>query len=185
MTLRSVWRQTAVGIGVVVSLSVAPSRAMAQTRNVEVSGGYSYLHETDLSVPAGWYASGGGYVNNWLGIVGEVNGHYKTVSQSGVDVKTSIHLFGAGPKFALRRNPRITPYVQTLFGAGRLKASTSFAGQKFDESSHGFAYEPSAGIEINGAGSVGVRVAVARAAIHAEDEWFGETMFMAGIVIRR
>ena len=186
MTLRSVGGQTAVWICFVVSLFLAPSRAIAQTGNVEISGGYSYLHETDLSVPAGWYASGGGYLNNWLGIVGEVNGHYKTVSQSGVDVKTKVHLFGAGPKFALRRNPRFTPYVQALFGAGRASASASVRGQSFDESRSGFAYQPSAGLEINNSsGSLGVRVAVARAAIHSEDEWSGETMFMAGVVIRR
>jgi len=170
----------------VVSLSVAPSRAVAQTNNVEISGGYSFLHEPGLSVPIGWYASGGGYLNNWLGIVGEVNGHYKTLTESGIDVKMKIHLFGAGPKFALRRNPRFTPYVQALFGAGRVGVSASVPGSpSFDDSSSGFAYQPSAGVEINANSSVGVRVAVARAAIRFEDEWAGETMFMAGVVIRR
>jgi hypothetical protein len=169
-----------------VSLSLAPSRAIAQTKNGEISGGYSFYHEPDLSVPAGWYASGGGYLNNWLGFVGEVSGHYKTVTESGVNVKTNIHLFGVGPKFAPRRNPRFTPYVQALFGGGRANASASLAGQSFDESSSGFAYQPSAGVEINNtSGTVGIRVAVARAAIHVEDDWVGGTMFMAGVVIRR
>ena len=181
MRLRSVRRQLAVGIFFVAALMLAPSRAVAQTRNVEISGGYSYLHETDLSVPAGWYASGGGYLNSWLGIVGEVNGHYKTVSEFGVDVKTNIHLFGVGPKFALRTNPRFTPYVQALFGGGR----TSASARGFDVTDSGFAYQPSGGVEINTKGSVGVRVAVARAAIRSEGEWLGETMFMAGVVIRR
>ena len=186
MTLRRIARQTTVGICFAVLLSLAPSRAIAQTKSLEISGGYSFLHETDLSVPVGWYASGGGYLNNWLGIVGEVNGHYKTVSVSGIDAKTNIHLFGAGPKFALRRNPRFTPYVQALFGVGRAGVSASVPGSpSFDDSSSGFAYQPSAGVEINANNSVGVRVAVARAAIHLEDEWAGETMFMAGVVIRR
>ena len=114
----------AVGILLVAALLLAPGRASAQG-NTEVSGGYSYLHETDLSVPTGWYAAGGGYLNNWLGIVGEVSGHYKTVDVFGVDVKTNVYLFGAGPKFVFRRNPTFTPYVQALFGGGRLTGSVS------------------------------------------------------------
>lgn len=185
MTLGSLVRQMAVGVCVVVSLVMTPSRAFAQADSVEVSGGYSYLHETELSIPAGWYASGGGYLNSWLGIVGEVNGHYKTLSAAGVDVKTSIHLVGIGPKFALRRNPRIAPYVQVLLGMGRTSVGVNALGDRFDTSINGFAYQPSAGVEFNGGGSVGLRVAVARAAIHAENEWFGETMVMVGVVVRR
>ena len=176
-------RQVAVGIFFVASLlMMAPGPAIAQSMgNVEISGGYSFLHETDLSAPIGWYASGGGYLNNWLGLVGEVNGHYKTVSDFGPDLKTSIHLFGVGPKFAFRRNTRLTPYLQALFGGGR----TSVSAPGVDDSSSGFAYQPSAGVEINGNGSVGVRVAVGRAALRANGDWFGETMVMAGVVIRR
>ena len=182
MRLQGEGRQLAVGIFFVAALLMAPGRAIAQsTGNVEISGGYSYLHETDLSAPIGWYASGGGYLNNWFGLVGEVNGHYKTVSDFGPDLKTSIHLFGVGPKFAFRRNTRLTPYLQALFGGGR--ASVSAPG--VDDSSSGFAYQPSAGVEINGNGSVGVRVAVGRAALRANGDWFGETMVMAGVVIRR
>jgi hypothetical protein len=189
-------KQLVVGTVLAAALVLAPGRAAAQQKNVEISGGYSFLHgddvegENGLSVPAGWYASGGGYVNNWLGIVGEVSGHYKTVtefSEFGVDGKTRLHIFGAGPKFALRRNPRFTPYVQALFGAGRVNASVSFEGENiFDESISGFAYQPSGGVDINNrSGSVGVRVAVARAAIRSEGEWAGNTLFVAGVVIRR
>lgn len=87
MKLQNVGRHLAVAIVLLAALLLAPGRAIAQERNVEISGGYSFLHEgggdgeEGLSVPAGWDASGGGYLNNWLGIVGEVNGHYKTVSE--------------------------------------------------------------------------------------------------------
>ena len=181
MRLTRARKLSAVALLLVAATFMAPGRAFAQDRKVEISGGYSFLHEEDLSVPAGWYASGGGYLNNWIGIVGEVNGHYKTLSESRVDVKTSVHVFGAGPKFALRRNPRFTPYLQALFGGGRGSASAP----GFDVTRSGFAYQPSAGVEINANASVGVRAEVARAAIHSEGEWSGETMFMVGVVIHR
>lgn len=160
----------------------------AQERSVEISAGYSFLHEgggdgsDGLSVPAGWYASGGGYLTHWLGIVGEVNGHHKTFDDFGGDVKTSIHLYGAGPKLALRLSPRFTPYVQALFGGGRTRASTS----RVEVTLSGFAYQPSAGIEINNSSETfGLRLAVARASVRSEGEWLDERMFMAGVVFRR
>lgn len=76
----------------------------------------------------------------------------------------------------------MTPYAQALFGGGRSSASAL----GFDVTESGFAYQPSAGLEINNSsGSLGVRVAVARAAIRSEGEWLGETMFVARVVIRR
>ena len=59
-------------------IAASASVAAAQTPKIEVAGGYAYLHETDLSVPAGWFASGGGILNDMLAIVGAVSGHYKT-----------------------------------------------------------------------------------------------------------
>ena len=182
MKLQGIGKQFAGGVFLVVALLLAPTRAVAQVTRVEVSGGWSYAHEPEVSIPAGWYASGGGYLNNWLGIVGEVSGHYKTISEFGIDVKTSMHLFGAGPKFAYRRNPRFTPYVQALFGGGRAKASVL----SFEETLSGFSYQPSGGVEINNSsGSLGVRVAVGRAGIRSEGEWFTDTLFNVGVVIRR
>ena len=169
-------------------LLLVPGQALAQDTNVEISAGYSYLQEggvdgaEGLSVPAGWYASAGGYLNSWLGIVGEANGHYKATTESGVDVKTSLYIFGAGPKVAFRRNTGVTPYVQLLFGGGRSHAS--LAG--FDATLTGFAFQPGAGLEINNSSrSLGLRVAVARASLRSEGEWFAENMFMAGVVFRR
>lgn len=164
-------------------VALAQGRAMAQERNVDVSAGYAFLYERgvdggdSLSVPAGWYASAGGYLNSWLGIVGEVSGHYKTLTEGVTDVKTSIHIFGAGPKLAWRRNPRVTPYLQALFGGDR--SSASAAG--FDVSFSGFAIQPSAGLEINnGSGSLGLRVEGARASLRLEGEWFKETDILGG-----
>ena len=100
-------------------IAASASVAAAQTPKIEVAGGYAYLHETDLSVPAGWFASGGGILNDMLAIVGAVSGHYKTESVSGIDVKVRLHTFLAGPKFASNRNPAFSPYAQVLFGGAR------------------------------------------------------------------
>lgn len=172
----------------VAATCLAPTRAAAQDRKLEVSGGWSFAHEggsdgeESLSIPAGWFASAGGYLNNWLGIVGEVNGHYKTVNFFDVDVDTSFHVYGVGPKFMYRGNPRFTLFAQTLFGAGRLSASAL----GIDESTSGFSYQPSAGVEINnGSGTLGFRLAVGRAGIRSEGEWFADTLVNVGLVIRR
>jgi hypothetical protein len=111
----------------IVSLFSA-SIAAAQTPQFEVAGGYAYLHETDLSIPAGWFGSVGATLNDWVGIVGAVSGHYKTQSESGIDVNTKLHTFVAGPKFASYKNRTITPYVQGTVWRRAYKRERASAG---------------------------------------------------------
>ena len=75
----------------VVMAALGEATATAQTPKGEAAGGYAYLHDTDLSAPAGWFGSGGGSVNNWFGIVGAVSGHYKTETAGITGVRTRIH----------------------------------------------------------------------------------------------
>lgn len=170
-----------------VMIGAAIPAVAQQTPKLEVAGGYAYLHETDLSVPAGWFASGGGQVNKWFGIVGAVSGHYKTVTEFGVEVNTRLHTFVAGPKFASYRNPNITPYVQALFGGARASGSVKVAGTSvaISESRNGFDFQPGGGVDIRASDAVGIRLGINADFIRSEGETNKEFQFIAGIVIRR
>lgn len=149
----------------------------------DVAGGYAFLHETDLNVPAGWFAGGGGDINRWLGVVGQVSGNYKTVTEFGIDLDTSIHIVGAGPRISGTQNPRFMPFGQVLFGAARVGGSVSgFADANFSDTQ--FAVQPGAGVDIMPRGRVGVRVQIAGTFITVEDETLREFQFMVGVVFR-
>ena len=163
----------------------------AQTPKVEVAGGYAYLHETDLSIPAGWFASVGGNVNDWFGIVGAVSGHYKTETVSGVSADAGLHTFVAGPKFASYRNPAVTPYAQVLFGGARMKASVAVStapgrpAVSVTVSENGFDVQPGAGVDINASKAFGIRVGVNVDVIRSGGETSKEFQFIAGVVFRK
>jgi opacity protein-like surface antigen len=66
-------------------------------------------------------------LNEWFGIVGEVGGNYKTFEDN--DVSAAVFSFMGGPRFAVRTNPRFTPFGQFLGGARR--RSVSSIGESF------------------------------------------------------
>ena len=163
-----------------------PQFALAQSKG-EVAGGYAYLHETDLSVPAGWFASGGGAVNDWLDIVGAVSGHHKTQTDQGVDVNTNLYTFVGGPKFVSHKNPKLTPYVQMLFGGARVSASVKVPGSStavFSDHSNGFDFQPGGGVDIKTGNAVGIRLGINEDFIRSQGETSTEFQFIAGVVIR-
>src|SRR6185503_1519461 len=63
-------------------LGVAPSYAQGTPR-AELSGGYSFMHDTDRGedFSTGWYASAIGNINNWVGVATEIGGNYRTCSK--------------------------------------------------------------------------------------------------------
>ena len=174
-------------VGFVLLIAMQASTAVAQDApRVDVAGGYAYLHESDLSVPAGWFAAVGGNINQWLGIVGAVSGHYKSATESGIDVHTSLHTFVAGPRFAAHANPAVTPYAQLLFGGARVSASVNVPGiASGSDSQNGFDFQPGAGVDITASRSVAVRLGLNADYIRSDGETNKEFQFIAGVVIRR
>ena len=159
--------------------------AAAQTPKGEVAAGYAYLHETDLSVPGGWFVSGGASVNNWLGIVGTVTGHYKTETVGPVSVETRLHTFLGGPKFTYRTN-RVAPYLTLLVGGARVGAKATAAGAINTGSETRLAAHTGVGLDLNVTSQLGVRVGVNELYIrgNAWDVWTEEFQFIAGVVAR-
>jgi hypothetical protein len=103
---------------------------------IEVSGGYSYLSAdtndlSDRQSANGWNTAVVGNINRWVGVEGDVSGHYKSYrislgslgsslglpSSFGVSVRD--HTFAAGPR--LNFGPA---FAHALFGFNNLSASS-------------------------------------------------------------
>src|SRR6266576_5689433 len=97
----------------VVALMLGAATAHAQgTPRMEMSLGYAYMHDNDLSdnFPKGFVASIGGYFTDWFALVGEVGGNYKTVSSNGADATLSVTTFLVGPKFSGSSRSPVSPF---------------------------------------------------------------------------
>jgi outer membrane protein OmpA-like peptidoglycan-associated protein len=95
------------------------------------------LHGVDFSVA--------GNVNNWFGLVADFG--YNRSSGYIVDVNTVSYLFG--PRFSYRKNEKVTPFFQTLFGGIR----PSVAGV----SENDFAMTVGGGVDINVHPNIAIR----------------------------
>ena len=101
----------AVGIFVVAVASYAQ-----ETPRGDVSAGYSFVR---FGTSGNGNEQGGSFsaavnANRWFGIAGDLD----VYNQS--SVKTFTYL--AGPRFSVRTRSRITPYIETPFGAAHLTA---------------------------------------------------------------
>jgi hypothetical protein len=82
------------GAGLTAMLLFATTGS-AQT--FDVSGGYAWLREEDLTVPNGWYGAAGVNLNDSFAVFGQLSQHKKTLDVAGVDVDTKLTIWGAGP----------------------------------------------------------------------------------------
>jgi hypothetical protein len=100
-----------------------PANAQNETSKLEVYGGYDYVrfninaNIAGVAPSASYNANGGGSqleynTNNWLGLVGDLDGYYVAKGSTALAGAFS-YLFG--PRFNLRRS-KVTPFAQVLFG---------------------------------------------------------------------
>ena len=175
-----------VGLMVAVLAVAVSAPAMAQvTPSVEIGLGYAYLRdeEIDKSLPLGWYADIAGNVNDWLGLVAEVGGNYKTI-KSGLgdetlDVKLRVHTAMGGLRFS-RRGDSANAYLQVLAGAAR--ATVTFLDES--DSVTDFALQPGVGIEFGTGGGVGLRVGGDYRRVFSEGENANQWRATAALVFR-
>ena len=162
---------------------------------VEISGGYSFMHDLTLeeNFPAGWYFSTAVNPLDWFGLVGEVSGTYKTTDDNPfLELKMQGHTFMGGPRF-FRRFGHVTPYGQFLVGGarGRVEATPSLelgelAGPtSVTASSTEFALQPGGGVSIYLNDHVGVRLSMdyRRIVFDNDEEDNSEFRMLTGIVI--
>jgi hypothetical protein len=125
------------------------SPAAAQTRAADskgdVAGGWSATFASDFNVPTGWLfaiamrAGGPGVF-----VVGEAQGHYKTIDFFGDDLSASVHGFLGGVRVAPAMNSKVQGFFQALAGMARLGAS--FAGESASFTK--FALQPGGGVDV-------------------------------------
>lgn len=192
------WR---VVLGGLLLLALPVSSAAQGAPRAEFSAGWRLLQamdfdgETDETFPAGWYADIAVNVTDVVGLVGDVGGAYKSFEESvtmgGIRVDATadlkIHTFMGGVRFNARRNPRVTPFGQVLFGLARAdaKVEVTSTGQGFDfdesDSENEFAIEAGGGVNLRLTDAIGVRAYGSYIRIGTEDGGNG-FRFGAGLV---
>src|SRR5437899_2197150 len=100
-----------------VALISIPRVADAQdAQRFEVAGGHAYMHDQDTSYdfPRGWVVSAAVVATQWLALVGEAGGSFKTVSLPSDSPKVKVYTFMAGPRVTAWRGQRVVPFAQVL-----------------------------------------------------------------------
>src|SRR5436189_2829744 len=81
-----------------VMVTLARLAAAQDARPLEVSGGYSFVHDPNnhISLAAGWMAGASVALTDWLAAVVDAGGSYKTISSFGSEVHVSVHTVMGG-----------------------------------------------------------------------------------------
>src|SRR5262245_40392060 len=104
----------------VVLVVAACAPAKAQSRSIEIFGGYSLVDDTksDTMLPTGWAAGAALTLSPWFAAVADASGHYKTVELFDSDARLTTHgVMGGGRAFA--RVGRLAEFVQLVAGVLR------------------------------------------------------------------
>src|SRR4051812_39904015 len=96
--------------------STAMATMSQETPKAEVFAGYAYAG----SGSNGFDTSIVGNINTWFGVGTDINGQYTRLDENGTRESINSHSFLFGPRFSLRKNKRLTPFVQTMFGISRI-----------------------------------------------------------------
>ncbi len=116
-------RRLSLLLGLALLVSLLPRTARAQEDKIELFGGYSFMRvdATPALNPGsgdfnlnGWEASGQYKLKDWLGVVGDFDGH----SGSPLGVSTSIHTFLLGPQVSWPT--RVSPFAHVLVGGAHV-----------------------------------------------------------------
>ncbi len=122
----------------------------------EVFGGYSYFRGDDTVNGSynlhGWNSAFIQNINQWVGIVADVSGHYGSPAAPLLDSQRN-HTFLFGPQFSMRSHPRVIPYAHGLFGFSHV--NVGLAG--VFTSDVGLAYGFGGGVDIKISDKLSVR----------------------------
>jgi opacity protein-like surface antigen len=160
---------------------------------VEISGGYSFMHDVTIeeNFPAGWYFSTALNPLDWFGLVGELTGAYKKTGENlPFELEMQGYTFMGGPRF-FRRFGQITPFGQFLVGGahGRVEETpllgSAVGPSRVTASSTEFAFQPGGGISVYLNDHVGVRLSMdyRRIVFDNDEEDNSEFRMLTGIVI--
>ena len=150
---------------------------------------YSVLYDKELPseipgvsgwMPTGFVVAGAGHVTHNLFLVGEVGGNYKPLTYLGVDVTVNVYSFLGGMRYAPRVNPRVTPFMQILFGVARYSANAMGSSASIN----GFATQVGAGVDIGVSNKLAVRLQGDYRANRSSDSYGNQFRLATGIVCK-
>ena len=161
-----------------IILGAATAAAAQDQPRGDVAVSYSILNDTEVdeTFKWGWVGAATVHATDWLAIVGEVGGNYRTFDAFGEELDLSVHSFLGGARFGSPLGG-VTPFGQILFGSAR--ASASVLGESASES--GFAFQPGAGLDIALGRRAALRVQGDYRSISSDGETTGQIRFAVGV----
>ena len=167
---------------IAVMVASMSSSAMAhETPKAEIFVGYAYAG----SGSNGFDASIIGNVNSWLGFGADVSGQYSRLNENGVREKINSHAFLFGPRFSIRKNKKVTPFVQAMFGLARIRTETNEFGPLVSFSDKSFGMALGGGLDVRLTDTFALR---AIQIDYVRTQFFGQTQnkgrIAVGLVVR-
>jgi opacity protein-like surface antigen len=176
-------RKSLLVVALLLALPVIAS-AQDEVPKVEIFGGYSYLrldNATGLAVASttgttttvmtapidrdanGFNVSFTQNLNSFLGITAEFSGHFTdAVGVNGQLLDRDAYFVTAGPRLAIRRFERFTPYLHIMAGMARQDIQnqnvSSSLGTIVNQSDSGLAFVVGGGVDLNLTSRLGVRL---------------------------
>jgi opacity protein-like surface antigen len=173
-------RKSLLVVALLLALPVIAS-AQDEVPKVEIFGGYSYLrldNATGLSQQVGGVVStapldrdANGFsasftqnINSFLGITAEFSGHFTdAVGVNGQLLDRDAYFVTAGPRLAIRRFERFTPFLHIMAGMARQdvqnqNVSSSVGTSLVNQSDSGFAFVVGGGVDLNLSSRLGIRL---------------------------
>jgi len=166
-----------------MSFLAIPDAAMAADGvPVDVSGGYSYLHDQDASsnFPSGWTGSVSAGINSRLSVVGELGGSYQTLTTPSGNVTGHIYSFLGGARYTAYSAGKVSVFGQALIGAAR----SSLGADMTVSPETDFALQPGGGVDVTLAPKWAVRVQSDFRAVRASGATTKQERVAAGIVFK-
>jgi hypothetical protein len=152
----------------VIALAVCASSAWAQLMpKAELTGGYTYT-SLDEGVGSrlgsnGWNTGGTFFMNNWLGLEGNIAGASNTQSASFTTGTTTVSASASDKHYTYVFGPRLqfghgrtSPFVHGLFGLDHESVSASALGFSTSVSDNAFASALGGGLEYGVSKHLGV-----------------------------
>ncbi|HTM87774.1 MAG TPA: outer membrane beta-barrel protein [Terriglobales bacterium] len=152
----------------VIALAVCASSAWAQLMpKAELTGGYTYT-SLDEGVGSrlgsnGWNTGGTFFMNNWLGLEGNIAGASNTQSASFTTGTTTVSASASDKHYTYVFGPRLqfghgrtNPFVHGLFGIDHESISASALGFSTSVSDNAFASALGGGVELGLSKHLGV-----------------------------
>jgi hypothetical protein len=149
---------------------------------LDVSGGYSYLHDQDASsnFPSGWTGSVSAGINPRLSVVGELGGSYQTLTTPSGNVTGHIYSFLGGARYTAYSAGKVSVFGQALIGAAR----SSLGADSTVSPEADLAFQPGGGVDVTLAPKWAVRVQGDFRAVHMNGATTKQERVAAGIVFK-